>query len=454
MGALTESLVSFIADADAHTLPDGAEDVVRTGFCDTVGVMIAGLSEPVFSTLLAAVAARGGKPEARVALGGRRAGAPDAALVGAATAHALDYDDYAYSNHVSAVLVPAILAEGEHVGATGAGMVRAYVVGYEVWREIMKREPGHLYDRGWHPTAVFGAFGAAAAAASLHGLDADTVRNAIGLCVAHGGGVMANFGTMAKPYQGGRAAQAGLSAVRLAMAGVEAGPHALDGKDGYLLGLSPERDADVTRPADRLGRDWGIVAERLNVKRYPIVGAAQRGADCAIQLHDTGIDIGEIERIRYCFSERHARVMPFRKPQTGLEAKFSAEFTAAAGLIAGALGFDQLEDSFVQRPDVQVLMDRVERTVGPDDDPVYASGARADIVHLELKDGSTVSSREVTRWRGHAENPMTTDELKAKFMDCASRQLEPAAAAALFELLHDIADLPSCDALPVVTPRG
>ncbi|MYF08747.1 MAG: MmgE/PrpD family protein, partial [Rhodospirillaceae bacterium] len=67
MGALTESLVSFIADADAHTLPDSAEDVVRTGFCDTVGVMIAGLSEPVFSTLSAAVAARGGNPEARVA---------------------------------------------------------------------------------------------------------------------------------------------------------------------------------------------------------------------------------------------------------------------------------------------------------------------------------------------------------------------------------------------------
>lgn len=454
MGALTESLVAFIADASVHRLPDGAEEVVRTGFCDTVGVTIAGLSEPVHSTLLAAVAARGGKPEARVALGEQWATAADAALVGAATAHALDYDDYAYSNHVSAVLVTAILAEGQHVGATGADMVRAYVIGYEVWREIMQREPGHLYDRGWHPTAVFGAFGAAAAAASLHGLGRDTVRNAIGLCVAHGGGVMANFGTMAKPYQGGRAAQAGLSAVRLAMAGVEAGPHALDGEDGYLLGLSPEREADVGSPAERLGRDWGIVAERLNIKRYPIVGAAQRGADCAIQLHDTGIDIGRIGRIRYCLSERHARVMPFHKPKTGLEAKFSAEFTAAAGLIAGALGFDQLDDSFVQRSDVQALMARVELAIGPDDDPVYASGARADIIHLDLKDGSTVSSREVTRWRGHAENPMTTDELKAKFMDCATRQLDEPAAEALFDLLHNIEELPSCDALPVVTPRG
>ena len=454
MGALTESLVAFIAEARAHRLPDGAEEVVRTGFCDTVGVMIAGLSEPVFPTLSAAVAARGGNPEARIAMGAQRASAPDAALVGAATAHALDYDDYAYSNHVSAVLVPSILAEGEHVGATGADMVRAYVVGYEVWREIMKREPGHLYDRGWHPTAVFGAFGAAAAAASLHGLGRDTARNALGLCVAHGGGVMANFGTMAKPYQGGRAAQAGLSAVRLAMAGVEAGPHALDGEDGYLLGLSPERQADVASPADRLGRDWGIVEERLNVKRYPIVGAAQRGADCAIQLHGTGIDIGQIEQVRYCLSERHARVMPFRKPQTGLEAKFSAEFTAAAGLIAGALGFGQLDDSFVQRPDVQALMDRVERLIGPDDDPVYASGARADIVHLDFRDGGTVSSREVTRWRGHAENPMTTDELKAKFMDCAVLQMDKPAAEALFGLLHNIADLPSSDALPVVTPRG
>ena len=424
----------FIADAGAHTLPAGAAEVVCTGFCDTVGVMIAGLSEPVYATLSAAVAARGGNREARVALGDRLASAPDAALVGAATAHALDYDDYAYSNHVSAVLVPAILAEGQHVGATGADMMRAYVIGYEVWREIMKREPGHLYDRGWHPTAVFGAFGTAAAAASLHRLAGDTVRNAIGLCVAHGGGVMANFGTMAKPYQGGRAAQAGLSAVRLAMAGVEAGPHALDGEDGYLLGLSPDREADVTSPAHRLGRDWGIVEERLNIKRYPIVGAAQCGSDCAIRLHDDGVETGQIERIRYCLSERHARVMPFHKPQTGLEAKFSAEFTAAAGLIAGAVGFDQLDDAFVQKPDVQALMARVELSIGPDDDPVYASGARADIIHLDLKDGSTRSSPEVTRWRGHAENPMTTDELKANFMDCATRRIEPAAAEVYFDL--------------------
>ena len=454
MGALTESLASFIADSGTHRLPDGAAEVVRTGFCDTVGVMIAGLSEPVYSALSAAVAARGGTREARVALGPQWATAPDAALVGAATAHALDYDDYAYSNHTSAVMVPAILAEGQHVGASGADMVRAYVIGYEVWREIMNREPGHLYTRGWHPTAVFGAFGAAAAAASLHGLGVDTVRNAIGLCVAHGGGVMANFGTMAKPYQGGRAAQAGLSAVRLAMAGVEAGPDALDGEDGYLLGLSPDREVDVTEPAHGLGRDWGIVEERLNIKRYPIVGAAQRGADCAIQLHGEGVDIGSIERIRYCLSERHARVMPFHKPQTGLEAKFSAEFTAAAGLIAGAIGLGQLEDSFVQRADVQALMDRVEPTAGPDDDPLYPSGARADVIHLDLKDGSTLSSREVARWRGQAENPMSTDELRAKFMDCAARQLDERAAEDLFDRFHDIADLPSCDALPVVTPRG
>ena len=454
MGQLTESLVRFIEEMPARTMPDGAGDVVGTGFCDAIGVMIAGLGEPVHRAALAAVHERASRPEARIALGAQRCATSDAAMVGVVAAHALDYDDYAFSNHVSAVLVPAILAEAEHLGADGAMMVRAYVAGYEVWRVLMKREPDDFYARGWHPTAVLGGFGVVAAISVLHRLDAPRIRNALGLAVAQGGGVMANFGSMAKPFQGGHAAQGGIASVRLALAGMDAGVDALDGENGLLMALSPERRIDATTPADTLGRDWGILDERLNIKRYPTVGASQRSADCAVQIHHAHAPrIAGIARIRAHISEKHDRVMPIHAPQTALEAKFSLEFAVAAGLIAGEVGFAQLTDAFVRRDDVQALMRRIERVVGHDDDPEFSAGARADIVHLDMADGRVISGPEVTRWRGHARNPMTADELKAKFMDCAARRIGTAEAGALFDQMRAIAALRSVRDIPVIAPR-
>ncbi|WP_424987065.1 MmgE/PrpD family protein [Microbulbifer sp. S227A] len=453
MGELTRSIADFLCSMPDRPLPDGAAEVVGIGFCDAIGVMIAGCGEPVHIAALTAMRARQSRPESRIALGPERCIAPDAAMVGAVAAHALDYDDYAYSNHVSAILVPAILAEAEHLGADGDAMLRAYVAGYEVWRTLMKREPDDFYERGWHPTAVLGGFGVVAAMSVLHRLTRDQIVNALGLAVAHGGGVMGNFGSMAKPFQGGHAAQGGMSSVRLALAGMDAGPDALDGANGFLRALSPHQRIDTATPADMLGHDWGIIDERLNIKRYPTVGSSQRSADCATRLHhDHAPDIDAIERVCAHISEKHIRVMPIHAPRTALEAKFSLEFVVAAGLISGEVGFDQLTDAYVQRPDVQRLIARVEPVVGPDDDPEFLAGARADIIHLHMRDGSVLSSPEVTRWRGHARNPMTTGELKAKFMDCSARRIGETEASALFDRLQNIRGLRTVADLPVIAP--
>lgn len=451
MGRVTESLAQFVASAPEIPLPAGVEDIASVGFRDTIGVTLAAMNEPLWSRLKGLALASGGAKESRLFLSSDRVPANTAAMVGASTAHALDYDDYAFSNHVSAVLVPAILAEAEHVGANGLEMVRAYAVGYEVWRNIMKREPDDLYVRGWHPTAVFGGFATAAACACLHRADSETVQNAIGLVVAFGGGVMGNFGSMGKPVQGGQAAETGVRAVRMALAGIDAGADALDGENGLLLALSPEGNVNVSDPAVGLDKFEGILSERLNIKRYPTVGASQRCGDAAVQLHrDFAPDPNRILKIRPKVSERYARVMPMHKPTSALEAKFSLEFVVAAGLINGRVGLSELSDDFVQRADVQRLIDLVEIEVGPDDDPVYPSGGRADIIHLDMEDGTTISSDEVTRWQGHAERPMSEEELRDKFLDCAGQAIQPGVAEALFDQLSDLGNLAGTDDLPIL----
>lgn len=124
--------------------------------------------------------------------------------------------------------MPAALAAAHGApDPSGARMVAAYVAGYEVWARLMTREPDHLHSMGWHPTAVHGPVAAAAAAAVMQGLDPEAAANALALAASHAGGVMANFGTMTKPYHAGRAAECGLRAIRLTQAGLTAQPVAL-----------------------------------------------------------------------------------------------------------------------------------------------------------------------------------------------------------------------------------
>ena len=461
MGALTEDIVEFVATASGRDLPDRAIEVARDGFTDAIGVMVAGMAEPVYEVVLGTLRAQAATGESRLALTTEVGTPSDAALLGATTAHALDYDDYAFSNHVSAVMVPAIIAAADETGVSGARMVQAYVTGYEVWRTIMKRELDHLHSKGWHPTGTFGALGTAAAVAVVYGLDAEVARNALGLAVANSGGVMANFGTMAKPYQGGRVAQAGVASVELAMAGMTGGPHAIDDpRGGLLVALSPAGRVDVTSGAPHLGHEWKIAEEGIHIKLHPTVGASQRGIDCAVQLHRdhfvpaelsaSHVDVERITRIVPKVSEKHYAVMQFPRPTNALEAKFSLEFGVVAGLIRGVVGLDELTDDFVTRPDVQRLIELVDVQVGPDDDPEYPVGAAADVVEVHLDDGTVLVSEPVRRFRGHGQNPMSLDELRGKFMTCAGRRIAPQRAEALFAALRRIDELDSSVDIPSI----
>ena len=419
MGALAESILDFLCGDLPASAPDKARRLAVTGFIDCLGVALAGTDQPVTRNLFRLE--RGGPDECRVLLSAARAPAAAAALIGSAAAHALDLDDYAFANHTSAVLVPPILAEAEVVQASGARMIEAYLAGFEVWSVLARREQDYMQGAGWHPTGVYGPLGAAASLCRLRGMPRLETRNALGLAVAAGGGVMDNFGTQAKPYQAARAAEAGLVAVRRALAGLDAGPDALDGPGGFLAVISPSGRVDRTSAAAELGRDWYMAEHGLNIKRYPVVGAAQRCVDAALQLRaDHDFDCGRIERVTARISEAHSSVMQFRLPSDAMQAKFSLEFAVAAALLFGRLGLAEMRDECVRRDDLQALMQQVERAEGPDDDPVYPVGARYDTVGVSLDDGSEIVSEPVCRYRGHGANPLTRGELQAKFMDCAT----------------------------------
>jgi 2-methylcitrate dehydratase PrpD len=441
---LTRELGRFVSELRFESLPEAALEVVRTGFTDCVAVMFAGRDEPVARIVREQLASRGISREARLLLGGESATAPDAALANAVAGHALDYDDVALAGHPSVVLVPAILAEAEALGRNGRDAACAYVAGYETWAHLVERDDDPLHRKGWHPTAVIGPVAAAAACANLRRLDPETATMALGIAASMSAGVVANFGTMTKPFQAGRAASSGVTAARLADAGLTAAADALEHPVGLLRALSPGGKVDVETPLADLGREWRIVARRLNVKKYPMCYGTHRAIDAMLDLvsaHD--LKPSDVEKVEVSIGRTQTAMLRNHRPVTGLEAKFSIEFAMATSLVARRAGLAQLTDDFVRRPEVQSLMERVAAfpvDSVSDDDPAFSA---ADRVRVRLEGGRELQSPDVAAARGHWSLPLSRDELWGKFEDCTQGAVPPGSASRLFASLQSIDTLPS-----------
>jgi 2-methylcitrate dehydratase PrpD len=408
MPGLTRQLAERVAGLRFEELPVQAVETVKRGMIDCVGVLFAGRDEAVTRIVLESIP-RG--EEASLLFGQGRARSSDAALANATAAHALDYDDTALDGHPSVVLAPTVLAEGERLRASGRELIAAYVAGYETWAELIGRDADKHHAKGWHPTAVFGTVAAAAASSRLAQLPAGKIAYALGIATSLAGGLVANFGSMTKPYQAGRAAQSGIMAARLAAAGMTASPDAIEHASGFLAAFSPN---GRVRTDGRLG-EWHIVRHGLNVKRYPVCYALHRSIDAILDLPVAASDVDSID-VR--LGKLQAGMLRHHSPQTALDAKFSAEFAMACALLRRRVGLEELKDAFVRSDGVQALMRKVRVTTIDEADPDEPLFAPYDVVRIRLKDGSVVASEPVTHARGHARNPIGLEELRVKFRDC------------------------------------
>jgi 2-methylcitrate dehydratase PrpD len=430
--ALTRCIGRFIADLTIDQLPAPAVAIVTTGFTDCLACGLAGWDEPVVRIARDTLPTLAYDGEAALLADTQRATALNAALVNAVACHVLDYDDLALLGHPSAVLVPAILAEGEAVGATGREAIGAYLAGYEVWSDLIGRERHLHHTKGWHPTGIMGTLAAAAAGAKLRRLDAERASHAIGLAAAMAAGLTANFGSMAKAFQAGRAAQNGLLAARLAAAGMTAALDVLEQNPGFLHAASPQGEVDLEREPT-LGQEWAILRSGLNLKRYPVNYYPQRALDALLALRAAHpLRPEQIHRIRVLVSPTEALILKQHRPQNALEAKFSMEFALAAAVIAGQVGLDELTDGFVQRPDVQALMPSVHLDITDEGDPELPIRSRFTRVIVELKDDTTLQSPRVFHARGSAQIPLTHEELWEKFRDCTRARLDETEAQDCF----------------------
>ena len=444
---LTKSLGHFVADLSPNRLPEEAARVARMGFIDTIGTMIAGRNEDCVRIMTETLAPGDGM--ATLTFGDRHAPAPEAAWINGTAAHALDYDDVALRGHPSTVLVPAILAEAEHLGSSGADMITAYVAGYEIWAELFRRDTGLLHQKGWHPTGLYGAVGAAAACAKLRKLDAEQSAIAIALGASQSAGLMANFGTMTKPFHAGKAAHAGIMAARLAAAGFTANTDALEHPQGFLHAISPTGTEDRAGEC-RAGTEWAILLQGLGIKKYPTCYCTHRAIDCVLDLVNASlINAADVDKITVSLSDYFSTVLRNHQPDTGLAAKFSVEFCMASGIIAQRVGLRELTDDFVRRPDIQALMRKVEIVTSTDYDPESPGAARSDQVTVKMANGRVLEGEPVARATGHPSRPLTDQQIFQKFADCLDAGDSQIPAEVLYQRL---ASIPSISARDLTAP--
>jgi 2-methylcitrate dehydratase PrpD len=420
---LTRQLAERIAGITYEELPAEAIETVKRGTIDCVGVLFAGRDEPVVKLLLNHI--QEGK-EATLLFGDQRASSADAALVNATAAHALDYDDTGLDGHPSVVLAPTVLAEGERLGATGKGLIAAYVAGYETWAELISRDADKHHGKGWHPSAVFGPVAAAAAASRLSRLSPEKTANALAIAASMAGGLVANFGSMTKPFQVGRAAQSGVQAARLAAAGMTASPDALEHPSGLLAALSPK---GRVRLDGEIGKRH-ILKHGVNIKRYPVCYALHRSIDAVLNVD---VSAKDVESVEVRVGKLQAAMLRHSSPQTALDAKFSAQFAMASAVLRHRVGLSELRDEFVRSEPVQQFMRKIRVATTDESDPDEPLFAPFDFVTFKLADGRTVKTAEVRHAKGHARNPIGLEELRAKFDDCTG-----SGQRALFEKLVNL----------------
>lgn len=410
------TVAEALAEACAVAKPTAKVAVIAEQLLvDTSGLCVAARDSDFLTAARASVDPGG--PCTALGLSGGYSPA-DAAMLNGTAAHGEDFDDTFEGGpvHAGAVILPAVLATAERHAASGATALQAIAVGTEITCRLSTVVPKAVHKAGFHPTAVFGTIGAAAAASVAMGLTQKQLVDALGIAGSMASGVIEYLaeGTWTKRLHPGWAAQSGYRAARLAQGGFS-GPRTLfEGAHGLFHGFTHTIPKDWSGLLDGFGRTW--VTETIAFKPYPCGTMIHPYIDCARRLHAKGLDPKRIKSVECETSDGilHRLWEPLagkQKPPNGYAAKFSIPFGVAAGLVLGEAGLDAFSDKQSQNPELQAIASKVGYVVDPNNPyPKQFTGH----VKVTLTDGTVLEERQ-PHFRGGANEPLERVEIAQKF---------------------------------------
>ena len=448
---LARQIAARVVAMEYSDLPDEAIHWAKVGVLDWVGVTLAGHAEPC-ARLAARVSAAPGP--ALVFGQNRRVAALDAAMINGTASHALDFDDCSdtMGGHPTAPILPALFALADQFDAcgrpvSGQDFLNAYVAGFEVETRLGRAVNFHHYEKGWHPTATLGVFGAAAACARLMRLDIDQTTVALSVAASFASGIKANFGTMTKPLHVGHCARNGLYAALLASEGFTASDTVFEHKQGFFHVYNGEGHFDASRVLAEWAAPLDILKPGIAIKQYPCCASTHPAIDVAIDLATTHHLLPEMISSVDCWT--HPRRLNHTNrpdPRSALDAKFSVQYVVARALQNRRVVFQDFDGAAHNDPDIRALMSRIHAAPHPEMQMASTEHFGSEL-RIHLKDGRTLTDTTDRPLGRGPTKPLPQPRLEGKFLDCATQAIDEASARRTletiwnFDTLNDLASL-------------
>ncbi|EON21384.1 2-methylcitrate dehydratase [Cupriavidus sp. GA3-3] len=413
----TEAFGPFFSIIKAGPLPAEVMHHAKRALVDWHAALFPGIGTDAVQRLQRVLEEELGRGNATLPMG-QRATARAAALLNGAAAHAAEIDDSFRDAmyHPGAATIAAAIAAAQDAGASGETLLKGIVVGYEVSTRIGV-VLGRAHYRFWHSTATVGTFGAAAAAAFIHGASEEQLAHALATAATFAAGLQQAFrmDSMSKPLHAGRAAEGGLLAARAAIAGITGSLDVLDGETG--MGRAMSDGPDWNGLASTLGQDFHIC--RLTFKNHIGCGHTFAAIDGALALKaKLGIDTAQIRRIRVATYRPALDIACYLDPRSENEAKFSLKFIVAAALVHGSVRLSAYTPERLWDSETRRLMDCMTVEVDPEIDGWFP-GKRAARIEIETLDGATADYLQPNR-KGDPEDPLSDADLGGKLIELAA----------------------------------
>ena len=432
---LSSDLAQWASRIQFDDLPADVVEATKLRVMDVIGLSLAGAETAFGKSTRDAIAAMSPAGPCRILGFGDRVGVTAAAFANGALSQALEYDDTHNESivHMSSPAVAAALALSEFASVTGRELITAIALGNEISCRVGSVSSGELHKRGFHPTGLFATFGAAYLVARILGLDAERMARAAGIAGSFASGLLECWvdGTQTKFLHPGWSAQSGITAAMLARAGVTGPAQVFEGRWGLFAShvQDPNAHRDFARINAGLGSHWE--SRNSSFKPFPAAHVIHPYISAAIRLRDRhAIQAADIESVDcpvtgfivsiVCepVAEKHA-------PASDSHGRVSLQYSIAEALYFGELGKKAYSDQSRRNPDILALARKVRYRVDPD---YPGPGRFKGAVTVTLKDGRQFTEIEEYN-RGSFENPMTYQELRAKFDDNASGFLSAEARA-------------------------
>ena len=426
----TEFLADFIAKTSWEDVPAEAFQKSKWPILDGIAVTFGGLPHEVGKTIVSFVKELGGNPTSTILGDGHRTSAPWAAYANGTLAHAIDYDDtnLHLGGHPTAPVLPAVLAMGEKVGASGKDILFSYIMGVEVEAKIGLAINKVHYNLGWHPTATLGTFGATAACCKVMKLNKDQILMALGIAGSEASAIKQNFGTMTKPLHVGQAAKNGVLGAILASRGWTADPEILEGHFGFCNLFAGRGLYDLKDMTENLGKPFDVVDPGIQLKKYPCCGSTHPSLYALSQvLKEHTFRAEEVEKVECEIHPERIHVLVHPDPKSGLEAKFSLEYCLAAMILNGTVSVGQFTDERVGDQKIRSFLPRVQCRQQPKLDPWDVH------IKITLRDG-----RILDKVGGRAPGIVVWEELIAKYRDCLGGILPPEQIQQSLQMIQDL----------------